>query len=174
MVTPAAKRRPIVEELERPLTIRRLRMLNLLLPGRRTQTRLENCGAVEDWICDLTTDQPFFAVSHSPHFIQFVSLVVRTVGREQRWFFCEGEQRVVCQKLYPFEGRYVSRKTAGLGYLSQLKSSPWRQSDQISTINADDHGSRGRCSATPLRERGLHVSLHGRPSDIRSVSVVLR
>lgn len=75
----------------------------------------------ETWITDLTTGEPFFAVLYS-NCAQFIRLVAKMVGQGQRWYFREGAAGIQCTKVYFHEGRYVSRRTAGLKYESQRLS----------------------------------------------------
>jgi hypothetical protein len=109
-----------VENQSEPLTIRRLKDLALLRPGcLKTHSFPQSIPFA--FSCDLKSDKPFLRVECGP-MMQLIELVPRTVGRGTRWFFREGGTGIVCEKMYAFEGRYVSRQTAGLAYQSQLLS----------------------------------------------------
>jgi hypothetical protein len=95
-------------------------MLGLLRAGEQRETSLENAGSLETWICDLSTDRPVFTVIRPPALTQSIELISRGAGRGQRWCFRESGTGIICEAVYAFEGRYVSRKNAGFAYKSQL------------------------------------------------------
>jgi hypothetical protein len=140
------------------IKISHLKEMGLLKPSERT--RYDFPGAVRSaFTCDLREKAydhgGYIFVIEYDTVMQFLSLVARKAGRGLRYYFRD-ENDVVCEHLYPWHGHYVSRKTAGLAYLSQIQSPLERKIAKAKRISWDVLGKPGR---GPARGRSREKKL---------------
>jgi hypothetical protein len=116
-------RRERVEGRPFVVDIRQLKKMGLLVPGQRTDGKLNG----DNVTCDLRFPDLVIFIYQSGPFMQLIKLISRRVGRGNRWFFEEGTTGIVCEKMYLTGNGFVSRQTAGFRYESQLQNAMQRK-----------------------------------------------
>jgi hypothetical protein len=165
-----SRRGRYVEDQKYPVSTTQLKKWRLLREGVAI-SRSED-GVI--YTCDLSGEQCWLRIDIPGHMTQTIALVSRRVGRGLRWFLVEGATGIVCETMYLFEGRWVSRQTAGFAYRSQSKGKLDRKLAVSKTTMQHILGTSAKGPARGRPRRVLRAKLERTNMELQNIRETLR